>query len=162
MCLTWRVSICISHQKWPWVDTWKADLQWQFITTILHLKNVSSFLRLKEKSGEQSPTWWHCNPPQITIDCLELAKKSDFSQLRLERTQKDLSPTDMFWMFFSDSHAILNIPWPWEHLLLLSQFQPKVMFKMRLITCEWQLYLYGAKKATLKVPIKYEKSFAPY
>ena len=67
--------------------------------------------------------------PNYDWKCLELAKKSDFSQLRLEQTQKHLSPTDMFWMFFSDSRAILNIPWPWEHLLSLSQFQSKVMFK---------------------------------
>ena len=42
---------------------------------------------------------------------MEPAQKSDFPQLRLENTQKHLSPTDMLRLFSSD------YPWPWEHLL---------------------------------------------
>ena len=42
---------------------------------------------------------------------MEPAQKSDFSQLRLENTQKRLSLTDMLRLFSSD------YPWPRKHLL---------------------------------------------
>ena len=40
---------------------------------------------------------------------MEPAQKSDFSQLRLENTQKHLSPTDMLRLFFSAALIIRGL-----------------------------------------------------
>ena len=79
----------------------------------------------RKKSTEQSRTRWHCKPRQINDrKCMEPAQKLDSCQLRLEQTQKHPSPTDMLRLFSFGSHAILNNPWPQEHLSSLSQSTP--------------------------------------
>ena len=66
---------------------------------------------LWEISGTITKTMAFQSSPSKWTKVMEPAQKSDFSQLRLENTQKHLSPTDMLRLFSSD------YPWPWEHLL---------------------------------------------
>ena len=111
---------------------------------------------------------------------MEPAQKSDFSQLhdQLEQTQKQLSATDMLWLFSSDSHTVQKTPWPREHLLLLLQSTPWWNFNHKSwysvsLTSNYYLWVTTLTLVVLKSysdwskhsdprPIKYEKSFVSH